>query len=232
MSKQQRHERKKTERTRRRRTLFRNPKSAIRNGGAAAIAAAAVIAAGTQAYAAPVRFDNPPGEGHFDWFGAVMPELRGLDMALDAPNQTGVFDGPTQFAQTTNPTYGIGGGIGYAGDFAVGGPYNLFFIGANSGDLIPRGLPRSNKGYTFYPGLGSQLREGQATYLGVRFDLGGGDQYGWIGVVRTGYQLDAFAWGYETEAGEPIPAGAPEPGSLALLAMGAAGLTARRRRPN
>jgi hypothetical protein len=57
----------------------------------------------------------------------------------------------------------------------------------------------------------SILPEGVETYLGVSFDLGAGTQYGWIGVVRNAAMLDAFAWGYETDPGVPIAAGAWPP---------------------
>ncbi len=229
MSKQQRHERKKTERVRRHR--------AIRNG-ATALAAAATIAAGTSAYAAPVRHDNPPGAGHFDWWAEPGNPGYGvgfLDVTLDAasqlPDVTGV---PSEFGHDAEgSTSGAGQVWAHAGADSLqvvhlaGYP---FVAGVDGGDLIPSGLPWSHNGYVYYPGLGGGTPEGAPSYLGVRFDLGGGNQYGWIGVVRSGIALDAFAWGYETEAGVPIPAGAPEPGSLALLALGAAGLAAGRRR--
>ena len=82
---------------------------------------------------------------------------------------------------------------------------------------------------------GSYLPEGQPAYLGVRFDQGAGWQYAWIGVVRNPdgtdpALVDAFAWGHETTPGVSIPAGAPEPASLALLAFGAVAAL-RRRRP-
>lgn len=43
-------------------------------------------------------------------------------------------------------------------------------------------------------------------------------------------ELDAFAWGYETDPDVPIAAGIPEPGTLAALALGAAAALAGRRR--
>jgi hypothetical protein len=57
--------------------------------------------------------------------------------------------------------------------------------------------------------------------MGVRFNDVDGYHYGWISVVRNGLDLDAFAWGYETEPGVPIIAGIPAPGTLAALAFGA-----------
>ncbi len=47
----------------------RKRESTHRNHAVKALAAGAAIAAGTQAYAAPIRFDNPaPGEpNHFEW---------------------------------------------------------------------------------------------------------------------------------------------------------------------
>jgi hypothetical protein len=70
---------------------------------------------------------------------------------------------------------------------------------------------------------------GEERYAGVSFDPGDGVHYGWIGVLN-GAPSEVFAWGYESDAGVPIPAGAPEPGSLALLAMGAGAALRRRRR--
>lgn len=52
------------------------------------------------------------------------------------------------------------------------------------------------------------LPEGVETYLGVRFDLGKGTQYGWIKVIRNWVEIDALAWGFETDPGVPIRVGA------------------------
>ncbi len=94
----------------------------------------------------------------------------------------------------------------------------------NAGELIPPpgggtyyGLPFSSRNGLFhYPGY-DFLPEGIPTYLGVLWDfnyVGGGggyagtSQYGWIKVLRTGSEVEALAWGYETDEGVPIPAGA------------------------
>ena len=58
------------------------------------LAAAAAIAAGTQAYAEPIRFNNPAeGEpGHFDWlasFGSTDPEAW-LNITLPSTDQDGI----------------------------------------------------------------------------------------------------------------------------------------------
>ncbi|MCP4245458.1 MAG: PEP-CTERM sorting domain-containing protein [bacterium] len=227
MSKRQRHERKKTERARRRR--------AVRNG-AAALAAATAIAAGTQAYADPVRFDNPAGSGHFDWFGPPISN-RYLDITLPAAGQTPTTHSslPNEFwhsiQSTSSIIRGADGGAGSA--LQATGYYNYMAAPFTAAQLIPdAGFAwASLSGYVYNAGYGgSELPEGVPTYLGVRFDPGDGNHYGWFGVVRTGMALDAFAWGYETEANTPIPAGAPEPGTLALLAFGAVGVVGRRRR--
>ena len=58
---------------------------------------------------------------------------------------------------------------------------------------------------------------------------GAGWHYGWIGVIRNAGNLQAFAWGYESDLNTPIAAGVPEPGTLAMLAFGAALALGRRR---
>lgn len=220
-------ERQKAERTRRQAARFRHPTSHTRHGGAAALAAAAAIAAGTSAYAAPIRFDNPAGAGHFDW--AEAPGLRNaLDMVLPAESQPGGDLGPQSSILQVISNYGYSYvGRGGAAGVETDGAYYL--LGHASGTLIPSGSPWLNYGYNVGYYGGTFIAEGTPTYLGVRFDLGSGYQYGWIGVERSGTALDAFAWGYETEPGVGIPAGAPEPGTLALLAMGAVGVLRRRR---
>ncbi|MBN2562273.1 MAG: PEP-CTERM sorting domain-containing protein [Phycisphaerae bacterium] len=74
---------------------------------------------------------------------------------------------------------------------------------------------------------------GQRGYVGFRFDIAGGStHYAWIDFEGA---ADASSgtirgWAYESAADTGIEAGAiPEPGSLALLALGAAGVLAMRK---
>ena len=85
-------------------------------------------------------------------------------------------------------------------------------------------------------------------FVGVRFDIpGGSPHFGWIEVeyVRDSDpdHLTIYGWGYETVSGVGIQAGAgittnlpppppaiPEPNTLALLMLGAAGVYSWRRR--
>jgi hypothetical protein len=80
----------------------------------------------------------------------------------------------------------------------------------------------------------SQWLEPGTGFVGFRFDGGnGGLQYGWARITMDGspgntFTLVDFAW---ADFGDSIEAGqVPESGSLALLALGGAGLAAWRKR--
>lgn len=72
---------------------------------------------------------------------------------------------------------------------------------------------------------------GETGYAGVYFTLGSGVHYGWIELYRrSDWAYNITAWGYETQAGVGIAAGAvPTPGVLALLGCAAAAGVRRRR---
>ncbi len=201
-----------------------------RKRAAQALAAGAAIAAGTQAYASPVRFDNPPpgNPAHFDW--ATAGAATGLDITQAPGSQPAGGSGPAVFDQYVDGDESFGTVYAPAGGgVQVGGYADWFLWPVPPYTLIPSGVPWGDFGFVSYPDLGSLLPEGQRVYLGLRFDPGDGTHYGWMSVAREGVELEAFAWGYETEAWVPIP-GYPEPGTLSLLAFGAAAATARRRR--
>src|SRR5262249_49150935 len=92
-----------------------------------------------------------------------------------------------------------------------GSLYHYYVSPSSTGSSIPTGAPFSYVAVSYYNFNGTvytNLPEGVPAYVGVQFDTGAGTQFGWIGVVRTGRSLDAFAWGFESTPNTPIAAGA------------------------
>lgn len=66
---------------------------------------------------------------------------------------------------------------------------------------------------------------GQHAYMGVEFDISGATHYGWIDLAVAEYSpyAEIYGWGYETDPGVSILAGAvaiPEPSTSILIGMG------------
>jgi hypothetical protein len=138
------------------------------------------------------------------------------------------------------------------------GPMNIFVTGASqlSAKNFAAGSRISSAAGSFLQSArivnasfsGSKygrFHSGEPGYVGFAIELGGGNvDYGWLKLVFTAdpnthrpQVLEALAWGIETTANQGIDAGAtatatPEPGTMALgiLAAGAAGVVALRRR--
>ena len=211
-----------------------------RSKTAGVLTAALFAIAATQANATVVVFENPAGAGHFDWVPAANQNglnATWLDITQPANSQPGAVLGHASFGQEnfSDLASKVLGGGPISAEIQVGFNSALALVSV-AGELVPAETPLPpSYGWAInpfidHPSLGSNLVDGQESYLGVRFDLGSGWQHGWIGIEKNGIALDAFAWGYETEPGVPIAAGIPEPTTLALFALAAGSLCIRRRR--
>ena len=187
--------------------------------------------AAMQANASVVTFQNPPGAGHFDWGDLAGNPNALLDIRAPASVQPPLpGSSPAIFAHSNAPPPVSFVNGTFQGEIEVDADSSFLAASLGFGQTIPSGLEFMGEGVVLFDGFGTNLPEGEEAYLAVSFESSGSLHYGWIGVIRTGHDLDAFAWGYETEPGVPIAAGVPEPTTLALFALAAGSLFIRRRR--
>lgn len=213
------------------------------------LAVVVTIASGTVAYADIQHFDNSGGE--FDWgLGPKYPgsgdpylDQQFLDITRGPGDQLGAvypYGSPgwgydqtyTTFRQEVYYDFSWNHATAvytYAGLLVSG----YFLQGVDAGTQI------GGLGQTFYTGFIAQdyygftslIPEGVRSYLGAQFKFDNETHYGWIGVIRNGFELETFGWAFEDQANTPIIAGqVPAPGTLAALAFGAVGLGGRKRR--
>lgn len=187
------------------------------------------------AAADPVRFEGPLNNAGV---------ITGVDITRSLANQPMDAYGPSSFQLID--TYG--GGLAYidlSTSISIPGSGIVQSI-LQAGELIDGGLAWTQSGpnYAVYrllfgPNDGegdptfTAIQPGDTGFVALSFAMDDGVHYGWIELRNSSgsgaWNYDILAWGYETEAGVGIAAGAvPAPGALALL--GCVGVAARRRR--
>lgn len=177
--------------------------------------------------------DRTQGDGYFDVFGPFTFGAAGASFTIQqAFNETASGEG--QMLVVGN------GNISFAGVQA--GPYfyasNLAYGQAISTRNFPivagqRGDMAWGPGYA-----GSQFLDPGVGYLGYKFDVGNGTQYGYAEIVMDGSPtntgtFNGYGWGMPGESvfgGQRANVFIPEPASLGVLALGSLGLLAWRRK--
>lgn len=216
--------------------------SSFKLAGLAAINAEAAIVVTT--FTTPVVANNTAGPVFFDLDGDTNP-----DFAVFHGTDVGSNDGQTDAVAF----------VAAGGNISVDPVDTSFAVPYAAGTLIPGvGVPgpkallagnvdspprTGNIGYwanggadpSNWPGAGQGFRG----FMGFSFfDSNSDEHFAWadLGVHAyadgdmSSYEITVYGYGYETAANTPLPAGVPEPGSLATLAAGAAALVARKRR--
>ncbi|MEY2537036.1 MAG: hypothetical protein QOG67_776 [Verrucomicrobiota bacterium] len=209
------------------------------------VAAGAALAAGiSPADATSVSLDltglpigdrTTPSNGNlfFDVNAASAAAAVGFAPFAGADFRLNNFQSGFKSVAGVNGTAGINGvavgSLGKAARFSPSnsvGPANVFASNAKIGDRL--NLIGSAQLGNFQPG--------DTGYIGLRFTIGADTHYGWADLsLNNDYTVALLALGYDTnpDTADHIPGGTSVPdqgSSLALLAVGAAGVIAFRKR--
>ena len=205
----------------------------------AAGAAVAAFSGAQTAEADIVHVVVPDGQGDVGTDSALSFNLGDNGAAINFANATGYYAGSFNAgAYITN-----GGTRGGVAAFTTGYLYlDNLSSGANVSTFASQFADQTTPVYAIYgqnPGPETAFARGAEGFVGFRFDDGaGGDLFGWaritfdLGTDNT-FTVNEFA--YTSDPDHQIVAGQtaaaiPEPTSLGLLALGAVGVLANRRR--
>ena len=204
----------------------------------AAGAAVAALSGAETAEADIMHVVVPDGEGVVGTNSNLSFTLGTGGAALNFANALGYYAG----------SYNAGAGVTSGGVAAfiaaTPGGYNALYLdnlssGANVSTFASQFATQATT-YALYgaaPGPNSAFAAGAEGFVGFTFDTGGGAQYGWARITFDPGNTNTFTvneFAYTTDPDHQIAAGQtegiPEPTSLGLLALGAVGVLANRRR--
>lgn len=199
-----------------------------------------VVAAGT-ASVGPVTWDvNGDGANDFQFV------YRFPNTAPGGPTNGVVWQAQMNPFTGTAATNGL---LSYTGPFVRYA--EAFTLGTSFGPTPPTNTPavsfsttatvilgsryNSNSVATYYGGFATgPTAPGTQAFVGFRFNVGGNTHFGWLRLSIGPGSIDFVSAAWDNTPNTPIAAGAvPEPGTLALLSIGAVGLLGtviRRRR--
>ena len=198
-------------------------------------ATGAAVAAG-EVQGETLRFAGP---GNIGANGSVALDLNGdsvNDVTIYNLNSTSFYSSGGGRAAASGSILGVVITNSY-GTFLYAHKFSNFSSIDPSADIYAdtQGYLRDGNGF-YYSGWGYYPGPG---LLGVRFDIGGNSHMGFVELEVDGSPNGSglagnipviLSFGYETEPDTPLSTPVPEPSSLGLLASGAVGLAAWRRR--
>ena len=187
----------------------------------------------------------PDGQGDVGTDTALSFNLGDNGAAINFANNAGYYAGSFNAGAFITGGGDAGGVAGFL-DAPAGAGFNFLYLdniasGVNVSTFASQFASQTTPVYAIYGqggGPNTAFTPGEEGFVGFRFDDGaGGDLFGWARITfdpgtDNTFTVNEFA--YTTDPDHQIAAGqtsaVPEPTSLGLLALGAVGVLANRRR--